>query len=61
MICGYGSEWDPKRGQIKCWVTLDNGAGYAGYGDGLPQARLDLREQLAELGLPLAELGSFWP
>jgi Protein of unknown function (DUF4241) len=56
-ICGTGSEWDSRRGQTKFWVELDNGVGYAGYGDRLPAARLDLHRQLDEIDLPLAELG----
>jgi hypothetical protein len=59
LICGYGSEWDARRGQTKFWVELDNGAGYAGYGDRLPAARLDLLEQLRDLELPLSELGPY--
>jgi hypothetical protein len=58
-ISGFGSEWDPQRGQTKFWVELDNGAGYAGYGDRLPTARLDLHDQLQEIGLPLAQLGPY--
>ncbi len=55
-IIAFGSEWDPKRGQTRFWVELDNGAGYAGFGSRLPEARGELRVQLEE---PLSELGPY--
>jgi hypothetical protein len=58
-IIGFGSEWDPKRRQSKFWVELDTGTGHAGFGERLPEARLDLQTQLNELGLPLAGLGPY--
>jgi hypothetical protein len=58
-ITAFGSEWDPKRRQSKFWVELDTGAGHAGFGQRLPEARRDLQTQLAELKLPLIELGPY--
>ena len=58
-ITGFGSEWDQRRAQTKFWVQLDNGAGYAGFGDELPRAKLDLQAQLEEIGLPLPQLGHY--
>lgn len=58
-ITGYGSEWDSRRGQTKFWIELDNGVGYAGYGDRLPAAQQDLQSQLDDLGLGWAELGVY--
>ena len=58
-ITGFGSEWDAKRRQTKFWVELDNGAGYAGFGNDPDEARYGLRTQLDELGLTLSELGPY--
>lgn len=58
-IKGFGSEWEPRRGQTKFWVELDNGAGYAGFGNRLPEAKYELLAQLEELDLPLSGLGPY--